>query len=388
MKSIVRRELLRVAAGHLATAVSAAGVVSPLSAFAQSSTSRPGRASTSSTAATRSFGSGPTRVALLLETQSQAFGRAAAAVIEGVRSAHSRDGQGVAVDIFSVSDSGEDVAAVLASLPNRGYGFVIGPLTRNSVNALADVGSLPIPVLALNLADPDRRPSRNLIFFGLAIEVEGRQVARAAFDEASIRVPNRRPLTAVVINNSTPIGRRSFTAFSDTWRQLGGAIVEPVETDSRVASEIRAAIGNQAADAVFAAVGPDALRAVRASLPKEMPLWATSQANSLLPGVNLKAPELDGVRLVGMPWQLQPDHAAVMAYPKAPGLTHLDFQRLYALGIDAFRLSRELLSNKQRFELDGVTGRLRVDLQADARIDRISVVAEYRNGVIVPIEPR
>lgn len=385
MQSIVRRQVLRTVGYGGALGIAASAVGGPLSAFAQTSTSRVARGPTP---VPRSFGSGPTRMALLIETQSPSFGRAAAAVVEGIRSAHSRDGQGVTVDVLPVSDTGEDIGGLLATLPNRGYSFVIGPLTRNSVNALADMGSLPIPVLALNQADPDRRPSRNLIFFGLAIEAEGRQVARAAFDDAAHRIPERRPLTAIVISNSTPIGRRSFNAFSEAWRELGGAVVDPIETDARSTAEIRSFIGELQADAVFAAVGTDALRAVRASLPKAAQLWATSQGNSIQPGVTLKMPELDGVRLVDMPWQLQPDHAAVMAYPKAPNLTHLDFQRLYALGIDAFRLSRELLANKQRFELDGVTGRLRVDLVADARVDRTAVLAEYRNGIIVPVESR
>lgn len=358
----------------------------PLWAFAQGSTSRPARSNRGS--ASQTFGSGTTRVAVLLETQSASFGKASAAVIDGIRSAHSRDGQGIVVEVIPVSDTGEDIDAVMNQLPGRGINFVIGPLTRNGVNAMTDRGGLPIPVLALNLPDPDRRVSKNLVFFGLAIETEGRQIARAAFDDAALRIPDRRPLKALVIANSTPIGRRSYAAISEAWRELGGVLVEPVETDGKTIAEIRSALGSASGDAVFAAVGPDALRSLRASLPKEVRLYSTSQANSMQPGLALRVPELDGVRLVDMPWQLQPEHVAVMAYPKAPTLTHLDFQRLYALGIDAFRLSRELLANKDRFELDGVTGRLRVDLAADARVDRISVLAEYRNGVIVAIEPR
>lgn len=336
----------------------------------------------------KSFGSGATRIALLLETQSPNFGKAATAVIDGVRSAHSRDGQGIAVDVIAVSDTGEDLPGIIANLPARGISFAIGPLTRSGVNSLADRGGLTIPVLALNQPDLDRRATPNLIIFGLPIETEGRQVARAAFDEVRARVADRRAPRALIISNTTPIGRRSFNAFSDGWRELGGILVDPVETDAKTIPELRSALGEAiATDVAFAAVGPDSLRALRSTLPKEIRLYSTSQANYLQPGLTVKSPELDGLRLVDMPWQLQPDNTAVMAYPKAPTLTHLDFQRLYALGIDSFRLAREFLASKQKFELDGVTGRLRVDLSVDARIDRTSVLAEYRNGVIVPIDP-
>jgi uncharacterized protein len=389
MQSDFRRRWLRAGFGGLAYGLGLVALAGSLSAFGQTSTNRPVKAAVPvQTAVLRSMGSGPTRIAVLLETQSPSFGKASAAVIAGIKSAHARDGQGIIVDIISVSDTGEDVDQLVNALPARGYTFVIGPLTRNGANALADRGALPIPVLVLNQPDSDRRVSNNLIIFGLPVESEGRQVARAAFDDAALRIPDRRPLKALIVSNTTPIGRRSFAAFSDAWRELGGTLVEPVETDGRTGLELRSAIGAASGDVAFAAVGPDALRALRATLPKELRLYATSQANSLQPGITLKMPELDGVRLVDMPWQLQPDHTAVMAYAKAPTLTHLDFQRLYALGIDSFRLARELLGNRQQFELDGVTGRLKVDLPADSRVDRTSVLAEYRNGVITPIEPR
>jgi uncharacterized protein len=382
MKSISRRGWIRSRLAVPALTALAAG--SPLSTLAQPQTSRAGRGQ----AATHSFGSGATRVALLLETQSATFGKAAAAVQAGVRSAFTRDGQGLSVDVIPVSDTGEEIQALVNGLPGRGYQIAIGPLTRSGVNALADLGSLPLTVLALNLPDLERRGASNLIYFGLAIEAEARQVARAAFDDTASRVQDRRPLTALIISATTPLARRSLSAFSDGWRELGGVVVEAIESDSRNVAELRSIIGSAKADVVFASVGPDALRVVRSSVPKEMRIYGTSQSSSTLVGVTQKSPELDGVRLVGMPWQYQPDHAAVMAYSKAPTLTHLDFQRLYALGIDAFRLARELMQNRQQFELDGVTGRLRLNLPQDTRVERISVLGEYQNGVVVPLERR
>ena len=63
-----------------------------------------------------------------------------------------------------------------------------------------------------------------------------------------------------------------------------------------------------------------------------------------------------------------------------------DFQRLYALGIDAFRIGRELIGQNARFEVDGVTGWLRVDLSvANRRVERTAVLAEIRNGNAVAI---
>jgi outer membrane PBP1 activator LpoA protein len=77
-----------------------------------------------------------------------------------------------------------------------------------------------------------------------------------------------------------------------------------------------------------------------------------------------------------------------LAYAKAPAGFNVEMQRLYALGIDAFRVGRQLLGGSAAFELDGVIGRLRYDPQASPRIERQAVTAEYRNGTPVALPPQ
>jgi uncharacterized protein len=292
------------------------------------------------------------------------------------------------LEFIPVSERGNELEGALREFAERDFAMAIGPLTRNDVNLLTEHGELPVPILALNQPDPDRHTPENLIVFSLAIESEGRQVARAAYDETARRIPDRRPLRAQAISNSTPLAKRGVAALSDAWRELGGDLFEPIETDSRNPADLRALLAPVGCDLVFAAVGIDSLRAIRLGLPHDVPVYGTSQLNAVLPGSILPNGDLDGVRLTDMPWQVLPDHAAVMSYPKATAFGHLDFQRLYALGIDAFRIANELRQHRSRFELDGVTGRIKVDLAADTRIERTAVLAEFRNGVLVPIDSR
>src|SRR5690606_6670188 len=106
-------------------------------------------------------------------------------------------------------------------------------------------------------------------------------------------------------------------------------------------------------------------RALRAALGGRATIYGTSLLNTGAvqgsePGnapIAIRSNDLDGVRLVDMPWQVQPDSLAVMAYPR-PADMHLELQKLYALGIDAFRLAMQLLDHGTELELDGVTGRL------------------------------
>ncbi|MGC2047293.1 MAG: penicillin-binding protein activator, partial [Gallionella sp.] len=73
--------------------------------------------------------------------------------------------------------------------------------------------------------------------------------------------------------------------------------------------------------------------------------------------------DLKGIRFVDMPWLLQPDHPAVMIYPRASPPLSIDQERLYALGIDAYRLIRLMLFNKLQVSLplDGVSGQIRLN---------------------------
>jgi outer membrane PBP1 activator LpoA protein len=83
-----------------------------------------------------------------------------------------------------------------------------------------------------------------------------------------------------------------------------------------------------------------------------------------------------------------------MVYPRPlqtedrkPGAA--DMERLYALGIDAYRVAREIARHDaSRFHLDGVTGRLTVSFgQGEARFERIEQPAVYKNGVPLPVVP-
>jgi len=100
-------------------------------------------------------------------------------------------------------------------------------------------------------------------------------------------------------------------------------------------------------------------RLIRPYLSINLPIYGTSRvflgnSNTLL---NY---DLNGIEFIDMPWLLQPDHAATMVYPRAiPPLT-IDQERLYALGIDAYRMIRMMLFNslETALPLDGVSGQI------------------------------
>lgn len=335
----------------------------------------------------RLIGKGPIGIALLVPPDNGIYRRAAQALIAGVSAAHERDGARVTVEIVEIDEDAAMLRQLYDELARRGFSMVLGPLTRSAVDLVTAAGPPPVFTLALNQPDQGTVPA-NMVTFGLSIESEARQAASIAWDEASLANAARRPRSAVV-QDTSPLGRRAAAAFAERWRELGGDVYQPVTIDTVTTGRVRSAVARLQADVFFVGAPPAVARALLIALGGRATIYGTSMLNTgAVQGSEaaalMRSPELDGVRLVDMPWQVQPDSVSVMAYPK-PVEMHLELQKLYALGIDAFRLALQLLEHGTEIDLDGVTGRLRLSAIGGRAVERTGVLAEYRAGVLVPL---
>ena len=320
------------------------------------------------------------RVALLLPLQSPALGQAADAVRAGFLAGHERDRDGIEVNVIPSGDTPESTLDAYARAV-AGNDIVVGPLARSAVAAVAASPLVSKPTLALNHPQTDRPLPPQMLLVGLSLEDEARQVA----DWAAREHPAGR---ALVLGGRAVWQQRVAGAFAARWSRLGNgnATVELPANDGYVdgnaLAELRARVAADRPALVFAALDAGQLRQVRSALGTSMPTYAVSTANpGRTPGV--PNPELDGIRLLDVPWAVQPDHPQVMSYPRPVDADSLDMQRLYALGIDAFRLAREIAQRPgSDFELDGVTGRLSVRMNNGAwTLRRTGAAAVYRDGI-------
>jgi uncharacterized protein len=340
------------------------------------------------------IGNGANKVVALLPSPNGPIKWATAAVVAGMKAAHARDAAPVSIEVLDTDDqlleTSSGLADIYSDLAARRVALVVGPLTRNSVNALTSIGRLPITTITLNQPDPEYPLVGNMIVYGLAIDSEASQVARASFDDAALRIPSRRPLKASVVHNTTVQGKRGASAFVQVWQALGGEIVATVESDSKNLAQDKVLAGNASkVDVVFIAVSAEAAKGFKQTMPTDVAVYGTSQLNNFVVGSSARFNDLNGIRVVDMPWQIQADNIAVMAYPRATAtLSTLEQQRLYALGIDTYRIIRELVAQRPKFEIDGVTVRLRLDLSLSQRVERTGLVAEFRRGQPVPFEGR
>ena len=313
-------------------------------------------------------------IALLLPVSSSAFARAAEAVKLGFLTAAKIQGSTLLpIRIYSVTDDNQNIVAGYSQALAVGARLAVGPLTRNGVTALAASNLVRVPTLALNVPDRAVPLPPNLYILSLHVEDEARQVAQLAVTEGR--------LSAFTIQGETPLLRRIHQAFVEEFTRLGGKHVAAYAFtgDPTGLARIKQASGLALADMAFLALDFQRARLARPYLGS-LPLYATSQ---IYPGNAgpLTGFDLANIRFLDMPWLLQPDHPAVMVYPRQEFRDALDLERLYALGIDAFRIVQALLEGKSGGALDGVTGRL--SLGRDQRFARELTGAQFADGKLL-----
>ena len=299
-------------------------------------------------------------IALLLPLHSTSFGSAADAVQQGFMAAALYKKQALPVRVYSDFDENSNVVAVYRQAIANGARAVVGPLTRSGVAALAAEKNIPVPTLALNIVEG--QPAPNLYFFGMSVEAEARQAAQLAKRQGLHQ--------AIIVTIHTQLSQRLQSAFEEEWsgeaKDMDRGILREIEFSNDPA--VFADIADITDTMVFLATDAQKARLIRPYLPNKLPIYASSQ----IFGGNEKTLtnyDLNGAHFVDMPWLLQPDHPAVMIYPRANPPLGADRERLYALGIDSFRLIQLLLADNvaKALPMDGVSGRIQLKGQVFQR---------------------
>ncbi|EEG10142.1 penicillin-binding protein activator [Pseudogulbenkiania ferrooxidans] len=283
------------------------------------------------------------RIGVLLPLGSARLGEAAEVVRQGIEAAAAVDDK---ADVVVVAADEDNVAARYQTALADGVNVVIGPLTRPAIAAVAPL--VKVPTLALNALDRGMPANPKLYSLALVVEGEAQQMAGVMYDDG-----RRNPL---LVASQDALSARLRKAFAERWQALGGKSPRVVELAGADQATLSAAAAQ--GDAVFLAVDDSEAAGVKQALPADLPVYATSQLNSRHPPA-----ALNNVRLIDMPWLLLPQHEAVRRYPRPEGALTMQTERLYALGIDAYRLAVLLANPKASpaaLRLDGVTGDLQL----------------------------
>lgn len=336
------------------------------------------------------LGAQPGQIALLLPLTGQ-FQEAGQALRDGIMAAYlqSDERDRITLRVYDSGVGSQQIWGLYQRAIGDGAEMVIGPLTKEAVAELARAGTLEIPVLALNAIDNTGGFPVNLYQYSLSPEDEAQQVADRAWQDGH--------RTALALLPDGQWGERILTAFAARWEALGGTLLEVrhygedqrgysnnvrdllnIDASERRQQALSRLIGQQPefeprrrqdADFVFLIAYPQQGRLLRPLLrfhrASRLPVYSTSQIYSGVINADLDR-DLDGLRFCDMPWMLQSEHPAAALrgeigryWPER----EQRYTRLYAMGIDAFQLTRYVLGLGDGIfaRHPGVTGDLYLD---------------------------
>ncbi|MBW8369099.1 MAG: penicillin-binding protein activator, partial [Arenimonas sp.] len=238
--------------------------------------------------------------------------------------------------------------------------MLVGPLTRDEVNALFALPELDLPVVALNRGTVPPPPGSAA--FALSPEDEGAAAADRLLDRGLRNV--------LVVTQADDNAQRALAAFRERFTVRGGQVMNEVtvsESNPDYVPALQAALSGARPDALFLSLTAALARVLSSQMDTAGLIGVPRVATSLiLSGANLRMDtELDGIEYPELPWLLGlrgslPDPDTIgQTLPSAQG----GGARLFAFGMDAWMLVANLdrLASDPGMELRGATGELQLD---------------------------
>ncbi len=346
----------------------------------------------------------PTRIALMLPFSGR-LEKVAEAIQNGFLYAYYQDPDQVAdLEIINASSDPAEFNLQYEQAIQNGADFIVGPIDKGLIGLLQQREELEVPTLTLNYGNDDGEAGLNLYQFGLLPEDEAEQIA----DYAQAQDKHH----AIVLVPDTEWGYRLQRAFTRRFESLGGQVVgssvypaKKNDYSAAIKNLLNLTTGNhrksilqqvikvqvryearrrQDVDMVFIAANSRQARLIKPQLKfhhaQDLPVYATSHISSSN-GNPDDDRDLNEILFVDIPWMLDnrsnPDHKQVSRlWPDSSQR----FSRLYALGIDAYRMIpslRRLMINPTE-SLRHNTGQLSVD--KTGRVKRLLLMATYVKG--------
>lgn len=336
----------------------------------------------------------PGRVAVILPGPDSTLARPGRALRDGLLAAWTRlpPERRPELEFFYTPDAAEAVIGAWFSARESGAELVIGPLSRDQVDALLALGDGAVPLLLLNHPSDRQALSR---FPGLASAYALTPEEEAELAAARALVDGHR--RALILRQDSDWGDRVAESFSQAFGLGGGRIVRDsrysaAQVDHSILLEVvlgldrsRERAGNLQrtlgmpleaegtrrtdADLIFLAARSDDARALRPQLDffgaGDLQIMATSHVIAGAPDPR-RDQDLDQVLLPISPWFLdgtREGQARVQAERRYDGLQNPTLSRLFALGVDALGLLPWLdgMRADPALYLPGLTGHLSLD---------------------------
>ncbi|KTD42808.1 penicillin-binding protein activator [Legionella parisiensis] len=337
----------------------------------------------------------PKQVALLLPLSGTLQGPGTA-VRDGFMAAYKSNNSEISMQVKTYDTNKGDVASLYQNAVNDGADYIVGPLIKSQVAAVA---ALPHPVPTLLLNDADTTIQENSYLFGLSPANEATQVA--------IRAKNKGYSRALIIAPGNDWGKDVAKAFTQQWQKSGGYVVDTylygsnddlnkkmkdflqITNSQQREKKLRELLGQkiqpvisrrQDFDMIFLLAYPSKARQIMPLLnyyyASNVPVYATASVygGSANP---LKDKDLDGIIFCDIPWVFS-HQVGTRNWPEQFN----SYNRLYALGIDSYTLATQL-NQLMLFPADqSQNGEGILYLKPSQQVARVLEWGQFRQGLV------
>jgi len=352
----------------------------------------------------------PRRTAVLLPDVG-GLKNASEAIRDGLMSAYLAQPGGGELFFFSSGDDSQSILSAYFSALDVSADQIIGPLRKESVEALLKQPGLVTPVLALNDLPAEFEPpaglARQLTGMSLSQEAEVSAIARHAVASAYRR--------AIVVAPESAWGERMAAAFQAEFLQDDREILAATrylesENDHSAVLERLLLIDESKAraqrlenvlqvplefeptrrtdvDVIFMAANSTQAKLIRPQLrfldAGDVPVYAPGRIYSGQPDP-ARNQDLDGIRFPLTPWELR--HNSEEDIPQLASLRKGSLASLFALGQDAWNILAflDLMRKDPDFTFTGQSGQYRMN--ADGSLERQPAWGVFSQGRPVPLE--
>ncbi len=353
------------------------------------------------------FPAQPKQIALLLPLHGP-YANAGKAVRDGFFAAYydnaqANDNRLTTIRVYDTA-SNKNMRALYRNAVANGADLVVGPIEKNNVNQLAS-GYLNVPVLALNYLPNNKSAPKNLYEFGLSPENEAALAASKAY--------NNNHQQALIIYPQTKWGNGVAEAYANQWQNLGGTITASlaygpgqnlrseiknllhIDASEGRANKLKHVLNEkftyvpqrrQDVDTIFLVATPSKAREIvpllRFYYAGNIPIYSISTIYQGIPKASYYR-DMNGVYFCDIPWVLTDNSGnnnLQKAISKNWPSTYKHNPRLYALGLDAYKLSYDFnrLAMNGSARDQGATGDLVLE---NHRVFRQLRWAQFQDGL-------
>lgn len=369
----------------------------------------------SSTAAS----SGKTKIAVLMPNADNPLNVFAQAIVKGIRAENKQLSTPHEI-ILLPRKNGQSALSYLQDASLMGASVAIGPITRDDVNEISELDFLPLPVVSLNLPEDGVKSPELLMNFSLSLEEEAKQVASMAIQ--SLAKENKDSLNIVLFEGASPINQRVANTFEQALAEESISITripitkelltlpklyevknfssltlgtkslpdtaegyENAKQYNENLTQSFSKLGSSSYSTVFLVTDARTAALIKPRLPRDTRVWGTSMINPGNPEQSVIASlafDLQNTGFVDAPLILRYNNQDFKASFGETPPNSLIARRLFAFGVDAYRLARLWMRWQPEITMAGTTGSLSFKKSVSANVSRIAQPAVFYHGQI------